>query len=105
MPPSPQSQIKSRFTRAVDALCLSREEIARALEITPDLLDAFIEDREPIPPMTKLELVDLLKSHEAMLGSAAGSLYDEAMYRLESDGLARPVARRDPPPLAAGPEA
>ena len=105
MPPSPPSPVKSRFTRAVEALCLTREEIARALKVTPALLDAYTEDREPIPPMVKLELVDLLKSHEAMLGSSAGSLYDEAMYRLESDGLARPVARRDTPPLAGGPGA
>lgn len=98
MPASPDPGSKSTFARAVDALCLSREDIARALGLTPALLDAYTAGTEPVPSITQLELVDVLKSHEAMLGAAAGSLYEEAMHRLESSGLSHPVAGREPPP-------
>lgn len=98
MPANPDLGSKSTFARAVDALCLSREEIARALELTPALLDAYTAGTEPVPSITQLELVDVLKSHEAMLGAAAGSLYEEAMHRLESTGLSHPVSGREPPP-------
>lgn len=105
MPSSPQPPLRSRFARAVEALCLSREDIARALDLTPAVLDAYATERLPVPPIVQLALVDLLKAHEALLGGAAGSLYDEAMYRLERSGLAHPVvpaAAEPPPPSAAG---
>ena len=98
MPANPDLASKSTFARAVDALCLSRDEIARALGLTPVLLDAYTAGTEPVPSITQLELVDVLKSHEAMLGAAAGSLYEEAMHRLESSGLSHPVSGREPPP-------
>lgn len=98
MPANPDPGSESTFARAVDALCLSRDEIARALGLTRALLDAYTTGAEPIPSITQLELVDVLKSHEALLGAAAGSLYEEAMHRLESSGPSHPVAGRERPP-------
>lgn len=95
--PSPER--KSTFARAVDALCLSHEEIATALGLTPALLEAYASGTQPVPSISQLELVDVLKAREAMLGAAASSLYEEAMYRLESSGLATPInGGLDPPP-------
>jgi hypothetical protein len=93
----PDLEPKSTFARAVDALCMSREDIARALKLTPAVLDAFTAGTTPVPSMTQLELVDVLKAREAMLGAAAGSLYEETMYHLESSGLATPVPGADQP--------
>jgi hypothetical protein len=103
MPSSSQPPVRSRFARAVEALCLSRQDIARALDLTPEALDAYTSERLPVPPMVQLALVELLKAHEAMIGGAAGSLYDEAMYRLERSGLARPVAPNDAEPQSPPP--
>jgi hypothetical protein len=89
------------FERAVDALCLSREEIARELGITEAALERFTKGDESVPPVTQLRLVDVLKAHEVTLCGAAGVLYDEAMLRLMgsgSDGASSTRARVPPRP-------
>lgn len=87
MPSTSSPAGKSTFARAVDALCISRDDIAQALGLTAALLDAYLVGSAPVPAMTQLELVDVLKSHEALLGAVAGSLYEESMYRLERNTL------------------
>ena len=74
------------FRRAVDALCLSREQIARGLGVDTTALDEFVAGTRHIPPVLLLALVDLVKTHESRLGAAAAALYEQAMLRLTLGG-------------------
>ena len=92
------------FERAVDALCLSREQIARALDVDAATLDELVSGARPVPPVLLLALVDLVKTHESHLGAAAAALYEAAMLRLTLSGDRAPAARATAPPPSPPPK-
>ena len=100
----PDSGSTAVFRRGVDALCLSREDIARELGITEGMLERFAAGADPVPPITQLKLVDVLKDHEARLGGAAGLLYEEAMLRLQASSADPVLFRRPRSPRGTPPE-
>ena len=100
----PESGSAAVFRRGVDALCLSREDIARELGITESALDRFTTGADPVPPITQLKLVDVLKDHEARLGGAAGVLSEEAMLRLQASSTDPVLFRRPRSPRGKPPE-
>lgn len=90
------------FRRAVDALCLSRVDIARNLGIDAAALESLVQGASPVPAGMNLALVDLLKAHEVTLEQAAGALFEHAMRGLTREGHA-PPASAVPDPLRARP--
>lgn len=104
MPPSKGEPIGgiAAFNRAVDALCLSREEIARGLGVDPTLLAEYVSGARPVPPVLLLSLVDFVKAHESRLGAAAAALYEQAMLLLtrSNERAGARAASRDGGPAA-----
>jgi hypothetical protein len=103
MSPHVDSSPSRAFRHAVEALCLSRDDIARELHVSRELLDGFVDSGVPVPAITQLALVDVLKAHEARVGGAAGVLYEQAMRHLvaaggQTDASSPPSAHAPRPP-------